>query len=108
MDQPNTEEAAPKRGPGRPRTRPVRPIDYLKGLTMTDREAVAQWLDAMQWGQERELEQIASLAMQGVSGPTLSGQASYSRIKVGVLKELAWIMRTAAGGPLAPCSKKRK
>lgn len=92
----------------RPRTREPRPIDYLQQLGVVEREAVARWLDAMQEGHERELLQISQLAMQGHTSHTLSGQAAYSRVKISVLKELAWIVRTAKGGPLSGHGRKRK
>lgn len=102
------EQSGGNGGRGRPRTRPRRPIDELESLSVMQREAVARWFDALIDGQERDLRQVAQLAMQGLDSPTLTGQAAYGRIKVSVLKDLAWQMRTGRGGPLAGQGRQRK
>lgn len=94
------EESANKPAPSQPRRRKRTAMDELAGLSPTQKEQVARWLDAQLTAVEKAAKDIQAALNQGQDWPGAFNQLAYFRVKHGVLKQLAWNVRTSRGGPL--------
>lgn len=104
----SAKEGAGATPPQRPKTRPRRPIDELAGVGPDEREKMARFADAMEAGFARQAEITTNLLSKGEDFPGASNQLVYYRVAGQVLKQLAWILRTGRGGPLAGQARRGK
>lgn len=92
-------------GPARPQKQKRRPIDLLASLSVMDREAVAQWLDALIETLELRIIHVSNMIANGQEYAGAYNQVAYWRAAVAIYKELSWHCRTGRGGPLEGVSR---
>lgn len=86
----------------------ARPIEQLQGVGPVEREKIARWLEAHELGWEKEIHDLAAALGQGMPASEAANKITYAKNAISVVRQLAWHVRTARGGPLAGQRAKRK
>lgn len=80
----------------------------ISAINPIDRERLAEWIESVAARLPARIEQAESYLRAGGTTPGLYGQIQYWKAAVGTCRQLAYLLRTSAGGSLGPPVKKKK